>query len=244
MARLDLDFTRTSVFLDFDGTISTVDVGDAPARARRRPPSGGSSHDQFERGEIGSRECIFDQWALVEGDEAALRTIAAEVPLDPGFGPLVDGLRAAGAEVTVVSDGFGFYVHDACAPLGVDVLTNAVDFTTGELLFPHEDRCCPCSSCGVCKQAPIKDAQHRGQTTVLIGDGASDRKAALLADVVFAKGPLASWCAAFDVACTPFDTLGDVHRHAVRMKVAFGSDEYTALTDACAPISERVVTTW
>ena len=111
----------------------------------------------------------------------------------------------------MVSDGFGFYVHDACAPLGVDVLTNAVDFTTGELLFPHEDRCCPCSSCGVCKQAPIKDAQYRGQTTVLIGDGASDRKAALLADVVFAKGPLASWCAVFGVACTPFDTLGDVH---------------------------------
>jgi 2-hydroxy-3-keto-5-methylthiopentenyl-1-phosphate phosphatase len=47
---------------------------------------------------------------------------------------------------------------------------------------------------------------------VLIGDGASDRKAALLADVVFAKGPLASWCVAFGVACTPFDTLGEVHR--------------------------------
>ena len=77
------------------------------------------------------------------------------------------------------------------APLGLDVLTNAVDFTTRELLFPHEDRCCPCSSCGVCKQAPIKDAQYRGQTTVLIGDGASDRKAALLADVVFAKDALA-----------------------------------------------------
>ncbi len=134
------------------------------------------------------------------------------MPLDPGFGPLVDAVRAAGAELTVVSDGFGFYVQDACAPLGVDVLTNAVDFATGELLFPHEDRCCPCSSCGVCKQAPIKDAAYRGQTTVLIGDGASDRKAALLADIVFAKGPLASWCAMSGVTCTPFDTLGDVHR--------------------------------
>ena len=79
------------------------------------------------------------------------------------------------------------------------MLTDAVDFATGELRFPHEDRCCPCSSCGVCKQAPIKDAEYRGRTTVLVGDGASDRKAALLADVVLAKGPLASWCAAFGV---------------------------------------------
>ena len=107
---------------------------------------------------------------------------------------------AAGAEITVVSDGFGFYVEEACAPLGLEVLTNAVDFSTRELRFPHEDRCCPCSTCGVCKQAPIKDAKYRGQTTVLIGDGASDRKAALLADVVFAKDSLADWCTAFGVA--------------------------------------------
>ena len=211
MTALDLDLERTSVFLDFDGTISTVDVG-MYVLERAASPAWWDLHEQFERGEIGSRECIVDQWALVQGDEATLRTIAREVELDPGFAPLVDALRAAGAELAVVSDGFGFYVHDACAPLGVDVVTNAIDFTTGELQFPHEDRCCPCSSCGVCKQAPIKDAQYRGRTAVLIGDGASDRKAALLADVVFAKGSLASWCATFGVACIPFETLGDVRR--------------------------------
>jgi 2,3-diketo-5-methylthio-1-phosphopentane phosphatase len=208
---VDLDLSRTSVFLDFDGTISTVDVGQH-VLAGAAAPEWWQLHEQFERGEIDSRECLLDQWALVEGDEATLRALAAEVALDPGFGPLVEALRAAGADVAVVSDGFGFYVHDACAPLGLDVFTNAIDFTTGELVFPHEDRCCPCSSCGVCKQAPIKDAQYRGRTAVLVGDGASDRKAALVADVVFAKGSLASWCAAFGVECTPFETLGDVHR--------------------------------
>ena len=90
----------------------------------------------------------------------------------------------------VVSDGFGFYAREVCATLGVPVLTNDVDWTTGRLEFPHEDRCCACSSCGVCKQAPIKDAKYGGRTTVLVGDGASDYKAALLADVVFAKGTL------------------------------------------------------
>ena len=64
----------------------------------------------------------------------------------------------------------------------------------------------------MCKQAPIKDAKYRGQTTVLIGDGASDRKAALLADVVFAKDALATWCDAFGVDYIPFETLADVQR--------------------------------
>jgi 2-hydroxy-3-keto-5-methylthiopentenyl-1-phosphate phosphatase len=151
-----------------------------------------------------------DQWALVDADETTLRAIAAEVAVDESFEPLVLGLRAAGARVAVVSDGFGFYVHPVCAPLGIDVLTNDVDFTTRELVFPHEDRCCPCSSCGVCKQAPIKDAKHDGLTTVLIGDGLSDRKAATLADVVFAKGTLARWCRVAGVPAVEFDTLADV----------------------------------
>ena len=50
----------------------------------------------------------------------------------------------------------------------------------------------------------------RGRDTVLVGDGTSDRKAALLADVVFAKGSLAEWCAASGVPYVPFTTLDDV----------------------------------
>jgi 2,3-diketo-5-methylthio-1-phosphopentane phosphatase len=207
----DLDLSRTSVFLDFDGTISTVDVG-VHVLTKAAPDEWRAIDEQFRHGVIDSRECILDEWELVAGDEATLRAVAAEVTLDPGVGPLVDALRAAGAELTVVSDGFGFYVEDAVRPFGLDVLTNAVDFTTRELLFPHEDRCCPCASCGTCKQAPIKDAHHRGQTTVLIGDGASDRKAALLADLVFAKDALASWCGAFGIDFVPFETLDDVRR--------------------------------
>ena len=206
-----LDLARASVFLDFDGTITTTDVG-VHVLSKAAPDSWRAIDEQFRHGVIDSRECILDEWELVEGDESSLRAIAAEVPLDPGVGPLVDALRAAGAELTVVSDGFGFYVQDAVRSFGLDVLTNAVDFTTRELLFPNEDRCCPCASCGTCKQAPIKDAHHRGQTTMLIGDGASDRKAALLADVVFAKDALASWCGAFGVEYVAFDTLDDVRR--------------------------------
>jgi 2-hydroxy-3-keto-5-methylthiopentenyl-1-phosphate phosphatase len=209
MMHTDLDLSQASVFLDFDGTISTVDVV-MHLLERAASPEWWQLHEQFERGEIGSRECILGEWALVDGDPAMLRAVAAEVALDSGFVPLVDAVRDAGAELVVVSDGFGFYVHDVCAPLGIDVLTNAVDFATGELRFPHEDLRCACSACGMCKQAPIRDAQRRGRTTVLIGDGTSDRQAASLADVVFAKDPLASWCSSSGVAYTPFATLDDV----------------------------------
>ena len=37
-----------------------------------------------------------------------------------------------------------------------------------------------------------------------------DRKAALLADVLFAKGPLAAWCDRIGAAYHPYETLADV----------------------------------
>jgi 2-hydroxy-3-keto-5-methylthiopentenyl-1-phosphate phosphatase len=50
---------------------------------------------------------------------------------------------------------------------------------------------------------------------VLVGDGASDRHAALVADVVFAKDALAAWCEGEGVAHERFASLADVHRRLV-----------------------------
>jgi len=207
---VNVDLERSAVFVDFDGTITQTDTG-VHLLERLGAPEWRDISDAYARGEIGSRECLLDEWDLLPRDETRLRAAVREVELDPGFVPLLEALRAAGAQVTVVSDGFGFHAEEVCAAIGVPVLTNRVDWATGELEFPHEDRCCPCSTCGICKQAPIKDAQHGGLTTVLVGDGTSDRKAALLADVVFAKGVLARWCALNGVAHVPFETLADVH---------------------------------
>jgi 2,3-diketo-5-methylthio-1-phosphopentane phosphatase len=211
---LDLDLANTAVFLDFDGTVSESDTG-VHLLERLAPPEWREVDTAYVRGEIGSRECLLDEWDLLPKDEQLLRDVAREVPLDPGARPLVDALRDAGAQVTIVSDGFGVLVHEVAADLGVPVLSNEPDWSTGRLEFPHEDRCCACSSCGTCKQAPIKDARHRGMTTVLIGDGTSDYKAALLADVVFAKGPLAEWCDRNGVPCHRFERLADVHARLV-----------------------------
>ncbi|MEI8002123.1 MAG: HAD-IB family phosphatase [Actinomycetes bacterium] len=205
-----VDLANTTVFLDFDGTITLIDTG-VHLLERHAPPAWRAIDDEFRRGAIGGRICLLDEWDLLEPDEATLRATAREVPVDPWAPTLVDDLRAAGAEVLVVSDGFGFHATEVAAALGVEVLTNAVDWSTGRLEFPHQDRCCACSSCGTCKQAPIRDAARAGRTTVLVGDGASDFKAALLADVVFAKDTLAQWCARNGVAFVPFSTLADVH---------------------------------
>lgn len=204
------DLRDTTVFLDFDGTVTTVDTGVHLLTRLADDGSWRALDDAYGRGEVGSREALVAQWALLPRDESLLRAVAAEVGVDPGFDALVADLRAAGAEVVVVSDGFGFHARAVCAAAGVDCVTNDVDWPTFELTFPNEDRCCPCTTCGTCKQAPMKDAKARGRRTVLVGDGTSDRKAAVLADVLFAKDGLAYWCDAAGVAYEWFDCLDDV----------------------------------
>jgi HAD superfamily phosphoserine phosphatase-like hydrolase len=206
-----VDLASASVFLDFDGTMTLVDTGVHLLERLAGDSSWLAIDELYAAGAIGSRECLEREWALLPRDEDALRVAAREVDLDPTAERLIAKLRERGAEVTVVSDGFGFYAEEVCDRLAVPVLTNAVDWSTGTLEFPNLDRCCPCSSCGTCKQAPIKDARRRGRTTVFVGDGTSDRKAALLADVLFAKGRLAEWSEFSGVEHVPFDTLADVY---------------------------------
>ena len=206
-----MDLASASVFLDFDGTMTVVDSGVHLLERLTADSSWRSVDELYGAGAIGSRECLEREWELLPHDEGVLRAAAHDVALDPEAERLIADLRKAGAEVTVVSDGFGFYAAEVCQRLGVAVLTNVVDWSTGVLEFPNLDRCCPCSSCGTCKQAPIKEARKRGRTTVFVGDGISDRKAALLADVLFAKGRLAQWCEESGVEYGFFDTLADVH---------------------------------
>jgi len=198
-----------AVFLDFDGTVTTYDTG-LYLLEQLAAPEWRAIEQRYLAGEIGSRECMVGQWDLVPRDRDRIESVTRAVPLDPGFPALVDHLRSAGATVTIVSDGYGFRAREVAADAGLPVLTNDVDWATFEIRFPDQDPSCPCAACGTCKQAPIREAQSRGAGTVLIGDGASDAKAAELADVVFAKDRLAGWCRDRGRAFTPFSDLTDL----------------------------------
>jgi HAD superfamily phosphoserine phosphatase-like hydrolase len=206
-----VDLASAVVFLDFDGTLTVADTGVHLLEALAGDDSWREVDELYVAGAIGSRECLVREWKLLPHDKETLQRVAREVPLDPDAEGFIADLRRRGAEVVVVSDGFGFYAEETGERLGVPVITNAVDWERGTLGFPNLDRCCPCASCGTCKQAPIKDAQRRGRRVIFVGDGASDRKAALLADVLFAKGALADWCEWGGVEHVRFDTLAEVH---------------------------------
>jgi 2,3-diketo-5-methylthio-1-phosphopentane phosphatase len=197
------------IFIDFDGTISVEDIG---IRLLNRFAAGRYEEIDraYERGEIGSRECLDAEWALLQNvDNETLIDAASEVGLDSGFSQLVALSHQMGASLTVVSDGFGIYVRSRIGFPDVAVVTN--DRSNGRQgLYPHANENCTCGRCGTCKKAPIEAARSQGKKTIFIGDGTSDRHGARIADIVFAKERLITWCEREGVPYRPFQSLADV----------------------------------
>lgn len=143
------------------------------------------------------------------------RAVGAAVGVDPDLqGVLTDLLGHPGVEVVAVADGLGLvdWAAELDGLVGTErfrLLANTVD-RGGGVRFPHTSTCCACSSCGICAQSPVREAARAGRRTVFVGASVFDRKAALAADVVVARGTLARWCEAAGVPFRPFTALADL----------------------------------
>jgi 2,3-diketo-5-methylthio-1-phosphopentane phosphatase len=203
-----------SILLDFDGTISLLDVGDT-LLARHGPPADVIAHKDalYDDGVIGSRQLMRWDLDVLPDDPALLLREAAGIPLDDTLIELVERARALGAAVEVVSDGLGFHVEPALARLGLEgvpVATNHWAMASGGagLGFPYGHP--SCFVCGTCKRERVRAHMAAGRAVVFVGDGTSDRYACAHADVVFAKGSLAEWCRREGWPHRPWDRLHEV----------------------------------
>jgi 2-hydroxy-3-keto-5-methylthiopentenyl-1-phosphate phosphatase len=138
---------------------------------------------------------------------ASLEEVSAflveEVELRPGFHAFVDRFRPL-----VLSSGF----HETIEPVlarehvEVDVVANRVDARPTGWRVRWQDPA-PCPECGdLCKRRALP----AGRPIAYIGDGYSDRCAALAADRVFARGTLAEYLTSRNLPYEPFETLDDV----------------------------------
>jgi 2-hydroxy-3-keto-5-methylthiopentenyl-1-phosphate phosphatase len=198
-----------SVLVDFDGTACAHDVA-VDVLERFGDPVWLELDEACERGEIGNRECISRQAALLTAPVDEMVAYAVEhCPLDPAFASFVGWARDGGADVTIVSDGFGFYVGPVLEAGGVDgvgVVTNT--FTSGGAIAYGSGHT-SCVGCGTCKMRAVLEARERGPVA-FVGDGWSDRFAALYTDVLFAKRSLVAFAQADAVPFVPWDTFADV----------------------------------
>src|SRR5512146_1819406 len=93
------------IFSDFDGTITQVDVTDL-VLTQLAHPSWREVEQEWARGQIGSRECLERQMALVDASAQEFNALVDSVPIDPHFGKVYKVVQRHELPFFVVSDGF------------------------------------------------------------------------------------------------------------------------------------------
>ena len=166
---------KCHVFVDFDGTIASLDTTDFLLE-RFAAPRWRQIEDDWKAGLIGSRECLVRQIDLVRATPAQLDDFIEHIEIDPGFPAFVALCCEQGHEVTVVSDGLDRAVeavlkrHD----LELSFYANHLEWRGQDrwrLRFPYARSDCEALS-GNCKCQFTEEA--RLDLRMVIGDGRSD----------------------------------------------------------------------
>ena len=199
------------VFLDFDNTITSLDVLDAVIGKFSIDEKWMAYEEAWKEGKIGSRDCLEAQLKSVRVSRKDLASYVREIPLDPFFLKLLWILDHRQIPFVIVSDSFTFIIKTILLHHGVrriKIFANELRFQKGRLipLFPHHSK--DCRRCAHCKKIHV--LAHKDQTTIYVGDGLSDVCPALVSDLVFAKDTLASHLEAEGKSHTAFRDLGDV----------------------------------
>jgi 2-hydroxy-3-keto-5-methylthiopentenyl-1-phosphate phosphatase len=196
------------VVLDWDGTVTEVDslhlvlerFGDVDVYRRVEESLGRS---------LTLHEVIAVEFETVRAPLAEVVEFLLDVVrIRPGFRELVAAYRPI-----VVSAGFHELIEPVLEREGVEVelLANRVDPQPDGWRVRFRDEAA-CADCGeACKRGALPDGE-----VVYVGDGYSDRCAALRADRVFARDGLAAYLDARGLPHEPFDDLHGVRSALVR----------------------------
>lgn len=201
------------VFCDFDGTISKVDTVDLLLE-ELASPEWQEVEMCWERGEIGSRECMGRQIALLRGGWLGIEKVLEKVDIEPTFRKFCTWCHEHDISLTVLSDGIDKTIDTILKREGIEVdkliANHLVEDCGGSLSldFPYGATMENCQS-GVCKCTAISQAELQAKI-VFIGDGRSDFCCAPKADYLFAKGKLLAYCNDNCIPCYDFSSFDDV----------------------------------
>ena len=195
--------------LDWDGTVTERDslwmlldrFGDPEVFAR--------VEDDLTRGELSFQEVMELEFETVTAPLDEVRDfLLEEVRIRPGFAEL-----ARAYDPLILSSGFHELIEPLLAREGValEVRANRLEPGAGGWRVRWRDAE-PCPECGdLCKRRTLPDGP-----VVYVGDGYSDRCAALAAERVFARDGLAEYLDESGVAYEAFADLADVVRALAR----------------------------
>jgi HAD superfamily hydrolase (TIGR01509 family) len=170
------------------------------------------------------------------------RFVSDHAELDEGFPSFLEWARDKGVDVKIVSDGFDATIKTLFHNHGIadlEIFANALHLNeNGEVTIdtPFSDP--DCGVCGTCKQGIISKFRPHYDKIILIGDGESDRHAAMEADAVIALKDLFVYCARQGIPAVRIDGFRDVPAVLTKRISTVTFDMDGTLIDSFESVSE------
>lgn len=210
---------KPRVFVDFDGTITTKDVGNAFFRKFGDEARSVELVNKWKMEEISGRDLMTGEAESVRVVKDRAIDFVAGFDVSDGFKDFVDFCKRNEIPILVVSDGLDFYIEEifkANQIVNVPFVSNHAVFfsSTIKVEFPYGSSCTKCANC---KAFHILTNSSDDEAIVYIGNGFSDRCAVEYSDVVFAKDDLLKYCELQNISYFPFLTFRDVLKKFVKI---------------------------
>lgn len=205
------------LFIDFDGTITNVDVGEAMFLKFGDADRSNDIIDRWIKREITSVQ----SWQLlcetVENFNAEIfDEFLSTISIDDSFFEFDKFCNANNFDRWILSDGLDYYIErilNANNLKHIPLYSNKLSFDENNNLvpeFPYTDE--ECSQCANCKRNHIINNSGDTDFTVYIGDGYSDTCPAQYCDFIFAKNSLLKYCEVNRITYFPFNSFRDVQK--------------------------------
>ncbi|MCI4332501.1 MAG: HAD-IB family phosphatase [Thermoplasmata archaeon] len=205
------------MWIDFDGTLVEPNVAiilvEEFARDGKRVAH--EIDEELHSGKITLREAWERQVALLPGDrmEEMAQWSVRNTPFRSGADDLLRLLHRHKVPTAIVSGGLDFYITPILKHAGIDlpVYSDVLTLVPPDgLALSHPYGHATCRLCGICKAQTVREQAVDGRRSVFAGDGSTDKFAAEVADIVFARRRLKNYCEQSGIPHYPFEDFGPV----------------------------------
>jgi len=202
------------IFVDFDGTITKTDVGEAMFLKFGDENKSKAIIQDWIDNKINAKE----SWQLLcntieNFNESDFSDFLNSIEVDDTFNNFINYCNKNEFEIRILSDGLDYYINPILGRenlSSLNVFSNRLIFENNKLipLFPYTDE--ECDRCANCKRNHVLNFSGDEEYTVYIGDGWSDVCPSQYCDFIFAKNSLLKYCEVNRITYFPFTNFNDV----------------------------------
>ena len=173
--------------------------------------------ESYNSGNLSTREYLSDFFDLVSNFPLDFSdSYFDRINTKNSFNDFISYCKESDHELFIVSDIFDLYINKVLTQGNISLkyfsgeIINNPDPGKLEIFYPYTDDYC--KLCNTCKRNILISNTNdlENEISVYIGDGISDKCVSSFADIVFAKGKLASYCWKNNITYFEFDDFSDI----------------------------------